>query len=141
MKKEVVEIVKKAREASAPGPNGFPCKVYKKCPKLLKLLRRLQKVVWREGKIPLCWKQAENSFIPKEKTGHITQIRTISLSNVGDVFLSTDKKSDSIHDVEFNVGKARLLMTLKDSADGKVRAVELEVKRGDNSQQPKQLHN
>ena len=63
------------------------------------------------------------------------------MSNVGDVFLSTDKKSDSIHDVEFNVGKARLLMTLKDSADGKVRAVELEVKRGDNSQQPKQLHN
>ena len=43
--------------------------------------------------------------------------------------------------VEFNVGKARLLMTFKDSADGKVRAAELEVKTGDNSQQPKQLHN
>ena len=99
-------------------------------------------IVWREGKITSCWKQqAESAFIPKEKTEHITQIRTISLSNVGDVFLSTDKKNDSIHDVEFNVGKARLLMTLKDSADGKVRAAELEVKRGDNSQQPKQLHN
>ena len=43
--------------------------------------------------------------------------------------------------VEFNVRKARLLMTLKDLDDGKFRAAELEVKRGDDSQQPKQLHN
>ena len=61
-------------------------------------------IVWREGKITSCLKQqAESAFIPKEKTEHITQIRTISLSNVRDVFLSTDKKNDSIHDVEGRV--------------------------------------
>ena len=36
--KEVSDVVKKARSASSPGPNGIPYKVYKKCPKILKHL-------------------------------------------------------------------------------------------------------
>ena len=32
------EILKKPRAVSAPGHNGLPCKVYKKCPKILKHL-------------------------------------------------------------------------------------------------------
>lgn len=38
------EILKKARAVSAPGHNGLPCKVYKKCPKILKHLQRRLKV-------------------------------------------------------------------------------------------------
>lgn len=32
--KEIQEVVKKARAASAPGPSGIPYRVYKKCPKI-----------------------------------------------------------------------------------------------------------
>ncbi|XP_069133240.1 uncharacterized protein [Argopecten irradians] len=65
--KGVSEVVKKARTASAPGPNGIPYKVYKKCPKLLHRLWKLMKVVWRKGRIPSCWQAAEGCFVPKEK--------------------------------------------------------------------------
>lgn len=46
--KEVDEVVKKARPRSAPGPSGIPYKEYKKCPKLLCLLWKPLKVIWRE---------------------------------------------------------------------------------------------
>ena len=39
--KEVVDIVKKARAASAPGPNGVPYKVYKNCQRLTRHLWKL----------------------------------------------------------------------------------------------------
>ena len=82
--------MKKSRSASAPGQNGIPYKVYKKCPRILKHLWRLLKVVWRKGKIPSCWQQAEGCFTQKEeKLENITQFRTISLLNVeGKIFFS-----------------------------------------------------
>ncbi|VDI70145.1 Hypothetical predicted protein [Mytilus galloprovincialis] len=88
--KEVSGVVKKARSASSPGTNGIPYKVYKKCPKILKHLWRLLKVVWRKGMIPSCLQKAEGCFIPKEeKSEDITQFRTISLLNVqGLIFFS-----------------------------------------------------
>ena len=43
--REVADVVKKARAGSAPGPNGVPYRVYKNCPKLLKRLWSLLKVV------------------------------------------------------------------------------------------------
>lgn len=42
--KEVKEVVKKTRTASAPGPSGLPYKIYKKC---LLVLRRLWKLFWK----------------------------------------------------------------------------------------------
>ncbi|CAC5393214.1 unnamed protein product [Mytilus coruscus] len=88
--KELADIVKKARSASAPGSNGIPYKVYKNSPKILKHLWRLLKGVWRKGKIPSCWQKEEGYFIPKgEKSEDITQFRTISLLNVeGNIFFS-----------------------------------------------------
>ncbi|XP_052280752.1 uncharacterized protein LOC127878274 [Dreissena polymorpha] len=67
---EVKEAVKKARAASAPGPNAIPYKVYKMCPLLLKRLWRLLKVVWRKGDT-------------------VNQFRTISLLNLeGKIFFA-----------------------------------------------------
>ena len=88
--KEVQEVTKKARSRSAPGPNGVPYKVYKKCPKLLRRLWKLLQTVWRKGKIPPAWQQAEGCFVPKEKgSKSVTQFRTISLLNVeGKIFFS-----------------------------------------------------
>lgn len=35
---EVKDVVKRVRSASAPGPNGIPYKLYKRCPQVLKVL-------------------------------------------------------------------------------------------------------
>ncbi|XP_052245600.1 uncharacterized protein LOC127854577 [Dreissena polymorpha] len=87
---EVKDVVKKARAGSAPGPNGIPYKVYKMCPRLLRRLWRLIKVVWRKGQVPECWQKAEGLFVPKETNSHnISQFRTISLLNVeGKIFFA-----------------------------------------------------
>ncbi|XP_052223956.1 uncharacterized protein LOC127839608 [Dreissena polymorpha] len=87
---EVKEAVKKARAASAPGPNAIPYKVYKMCRLLLKRLWRLFKVVWRKGDVPEAWKEAEGIFTPKERNSKaVNQFRTISLLNVeGNIFFA-----------------------------------------------------
>ena len=88
-RKEIVDIVKKSRSASTPRQNGIPYKVYNKCPRILKHLWRLLKVVWRKGKIPSYREQVEGCFIPKEeKSENITQFRTISLLNVEGKYFS-----------------------------------------------------
>ncbi|XP_060082190.1 uncharacterized protein LOC132561508 [Ylistrum balloti] len=88
--KEVFEVVKKARSGSAPGPSGIPYKVYKMCPKLLKRLWRILRVIWRKGQIPECWQTAEGIFVPKEKnSATMNQFRTISLLSVeGKIFFA-----------------------------------------------------
>ncbi|XP_053391239.1 uncharacterized protein LOC128554051 [Mercenaria mercenaria] len=87
---EIKDVIRKARSASAPGPNGIQYRVYKNCPKLLQRLWKLLKVVWRKGQLPDNWLLSEGCFIPKEE-GSMTlkQFRTISLPNVeGKVLLS-----------------------------------------------------
>lgn len=88
--KEVMDVVKKARAGSAPGPSGIPYKVYKNCPRLLKRLWSLMKVVWRKGVIPYVWQIAEGCLTPKEKNSKsIAQFRSISLLSVeGKIFFS-----------------------------------------------------
>jgi len=88
--KEVKDTIRKARSASAPGPNAIPYKVYKMCPLLLKRLWRLLRVVWRKGEIPDAWNEAEGVFTPKEKNSKtVNQFRTIALLNVeGKIFFA-----------------------------------------------------
>jgi len=99
--KEVQDILKKARSKSAPGPNGIPYKVYKSCPKLLRRLWKLLKVVWRKGDVPMEWQRAECIFVPKEEDSKdIGQFRTISLLNADgeDIHVSARPTSYYIHD-------------------------------------------
>ena len=85
---EIRQIVKKARSASAPGPNGVPYKVYKYCPQILRVLWSNLRGVWRSGKIPKTWRKAEGCLIPKEDGAQqIDKYRTISFLNCeGKVF-------------------------------------------------------
>uniref|UniRef100_A0A3B3B355 Reverse transcriptase domain-containing protein n=1 Tax=Oryzias melastigma TaxID=30732 RepID=A0A3B3B355_ORYME len=87
---EVEKIVRKARAASAPGPNGIPYRLYKNTPRVLNYLWRLMKVVWQKGEIPKAWRRAGGILIPKEKdSSTIGQFRQISLLNVeGKIFFS-----------------------------------------------------
>ena len=88
--KEVEATVKKARSKSAPGPSGITYQLYKKCPRLLKILWRQLVVVWRKGVIPDEWTKAEGCFVPKEaNSSTINQFRTISLLDVeGKIYFS-----------------------------------------------------
>uniref|UniRef100_A0A3B1JD36 Reverse transcriptase domain-containing protein n=1 Tax=Astyanax mexicanus TaxID=7994 RepID=A0A3B1JD36_ASTMX len=87
---EVVEAVKKARAASAPGPNGVPYRLYKNSPNVLRLLWKQMKVMWTKQTIPKAWRRAGGVLIPKEKdASNIGQFRQINLLNVeGKVFFS-----------------------------------------------------
>ena len=80
---EVERFIMKARSTAAPGPNGVPYKVYKKCEKLRNYLWRLLKVVWRKGEVPTSWNKAEGVYIHKEENSStLGQFRPISLLNV-----------------------------------------------------------
>ena len=91
---EVRAVVKKARSASAPGPNGIPYKLYKNCPQVLKCLWKLMSVAWKSQLIPSEWQRAVAVFIPKEQESHnISQFRSIALLNVeGKVFFAVMAK-------------------------------------------------
>lgn len=53
--REVEEVIRKARSASAPGPNGLPYKLYKNCPQVVKALWKLMKTAWRKQQVPAEW--------------------------------------------------------------------------------------
>ncbi|XP_078617582.1 uncharacterized protein LOC144885536 [Branchiostoma floridae x Branchiostoma japonicum] len=91
---EIETAVGKARAAAAPGPNGVPYRVYKQCPKTLRLLWNLFRVAWRKQCIPVSWRRAGGVLIPKEKdSSTINQFRNISLLNVeGKLFFSVVAK-------------------------------------------------
>ncbi|KAK0133620.1 LINE-1 retrotransposable element ORF2 protein [Merluccius polli] len=87
---EVAEVVRKARAASAPGPNGIPYKLYKYCPGVLKHLWKLLRVAWKNQVIPSEWQRAVTVLIPKEANSTtISQFRSIALLNIeGKIFFS-----------------------------------------------------
>ena len=79
------DIVSKRRNASAPGPNKVPYKVYKKCNHIRKYLFLLISSCFDHGKIPIQWRIASLIFIPKVSNPSETNIldfRQIALMNV-----------------------------------------------------------
>ena len=88
--KEFNDRIQKARNKSAPGPNGVPYLVYKKCPGLARLLFGYLKGLWRKNVISRTWREAEGVFIPKEEGAkEVKDFRTISLLNVeGKIFFA-----------------------------------------------------
>ena len=87
---EVRGVVRKARNRSAPGPNGVPYLLYKRYPKTLYLLHSLIQRAWSSATVDDEWKKAEGIYIPKEKDSKgLNQFRPISLLNVeGKIFFS-----------------------------------------------------
>ncbi|GFO36627.1 LOW QUALITY PROTEIN: polyprotein [Plakobranchus ocellatus] len=80
---EVIAVVNKARAKSAPGPNGVPYLLYKRCPNVLKKLHKILRSAWKNIKISKEWMTAEGVYIPKEQDSKgINQFRSISLLNV-----------------------------------------------------------
>lgn len=81
--REVQTVDKAARNNLAPGPNGVPYMVYKRCPKLLRRLCKILQMIWRRGTVAQQWRSAGGVWVPKEEKSTTTeQFRTISLLNV-----------------------------------------------------------
>ena len=79
------KIVRSRRNASAPGINMIPYKVYKKCPQLMSFLFKLCLSCQRNQVIPIHWRVAHEVYIPKNKPPNpnlIKDFRPISLINV-----------------------------------------------------------
>ena len=78
--------------ASAPGLNGIPYKIYKNCPKINKFLFKFFLPCMNKGIIPLQGWSAKEIYIPKvnPQTAHnISDFCPIALSNVeGNLFFS-----------------------------------------------------
>ena len=92
--REFSEQLKKTRNKSAPGPNGVPYLVYKRCPGLARLLWSYLKGIWKKNRISRAWRQADGVFIPKEDGAKkVEEFRTISLLNVeGKLFFALKAK-------------------------------------------------
>ena len=95
---EFLKKLRKTRAKSAPGPNGVPYRVYKRCPEVAKLLYLYLRSMWAKNEISDAWREAEGVFIPKEENASsVEKYRTISLLNVeGKLFFSL--KSERILD-------------------------------------------
>ena len=98
--KMLSDITLKKRNASRPGLNGIPYKVYKKCPSILKVLFDIMIRVKNSGVVPLKWRISDGIFIPKTNTpdkSRLTDFRQIALGNVeGKLFWSL--VSDRVYD-------------------------------------------
>ena len=100
---EVRGAVRKARNRSAPGTNGVPYLLYKRCPKTLYLLHSLIQKAWSSVTVDDEWKKAEGVYIPKEKDSKgLNQFRPISLLNVEgeNIFLLHGIEAHGVRDVE-----------------------------------------
>ena len=88
--KEINAVMQKARAKSAPGPDGVPYLLYKRCPNVLKRLHQILRGAWSNLKISEQWVSADGVYIPKEQNStEINQFRPISLLNVeGKIFFS-----------------------------------------------------
>ena len=86
--KEVQEIVHYKRNAAAPGPNGIPYTVYKKCPSILKKLHEIFLRIWKDGDIPDNWGVGFISLISKsEVCDDPEEFRPIAVTNTsGKIF-------------------------------------------------------
>ena len=100
------QILSTRRNASAPGLNGIPYKVYKKCPKINKFLFKIFLSCMNKGIIPLQWRSAKEIYISKVKppTAHnISDFRPIALLNVeGKLFFSLVSKRLETHLISNN---------------------------------------
>ena len=103
---EFYRIVSTRRNASAPGLNGIPYKVYKKCTNICAYLFNVFKCCFKNCVVPIQWCCAKEVYIPKNKTpnnSRIKDFRPIALLNVeGKLFFSLISKRLETHIINNN---------------------------------------
>ena len=94
------------RNASSPGINMIPYKVYKKCPRIASYLFKIFQSSLKLKNVPIQWRLASEVFIPKKKPPCVSKIedfRPITLLNVeGKLFFSLIAKRLETHIINQN---------------------------------------
>ena len=83
--KDFLTLLAMRRNASSPGLNSIPYKVYKKCPQINTFLFNVFKSCLKNCVVPIQWRYTREIFIPKRKTpmeSNIKDFRPIALLNV-----------------------------------------------------------
>ena len=100
------EILSLRRNASAPGLNGIPYKVYQKCPKISKFIFKIFQTCFKRCEIPIQWRSAPEIYIPKvscPSENKLSDFRPIALLNVeGKLFFSLISKCLKAHVIHNN---------------------------------------
>ena len=93
---EFSTILPSRRNASCPGLNAIPYKIYKRCRQICKFLFNIFCSFLKHSLLPLQWHYAMEHFIPKIKSpcpSNIKHCRTIAVLNVqGKLFFSLISK-------------------------------------------------
>ena len=101
-----MDILSSRRNASAPGLNGIPYKVYKKCPRISKFLFKVFQACFKRCEIPIQWRSAQEIYIPKVSSpseNKLSDFRPIALLNVeGKLFFSLVSKCLKTHLIHNN---------------------------------------
>ena len=103
---DFLEILSSRRNASAPGLNGIPNKVYKRCPRISKFLFKIFQACFKRCEIPIQWRSAQEIYIPKVSSpseDKLADFRPIALLNVeGKLFFSLVSKHLETHLIHNN---------------------------------------
>ena len=79
---EFQKKLKSRRNKSSPGPNGVPYLVYKRCPRMAKVLFKLLDSLWGIQRVPLQWRVGEAILIAKtEDLDDPSKFRNITKTN------------------------------------------------------------
>ena len=98
---DFLEVLLTHRNASAPGLNGIPYKVYKRCSKISKFLFKIFQACFKRSEIPIQWRSAQVIHIPKVSNlseNKLSDFCPIALLNVeGKLFFSLVSKRLETH--------------------------------------------
>ena len=79
---EFEEKLKSRRNKSSPGPNGVPYLVYKRCPRVSKVVFNILDQLWERKEVPLQWRIGEAILIAKtEDLSDPSKFRNITKTN------------------------------------------------------------
>ena len=105
--KVFLETLLTRRNASAPGINGIPYKVYKRCSKISKFLFKIFQASFKRREIPIQWRSAQEIHIPKVSNpseNKLSDFCPIALLNVeGKIFFSLLSKRLETHLITINL--------------------------------------
>ena len=103
---DLLPILNSRRNASSPGINMIPYKVYKKCPRITSFLFKIFKSCLKLSNVPIQWRIASEVYIPKKKPPNpsaIEDFRPIALLNVeGKLFFSLIARRLEEHIIQKN---------------------------------------
>ena len=103
---DLLPILNSRRNASSPGINMIPYRVYKKCPRITSFLFKIFKSCLKLSNVPIQWRIASEVYIPKKKPPNpsaIEDFRPIALLNVeGKLFFSLIARRLEEHIIQKN---------------------------------------